>query len=57
MSEIKKDTVTSLRVNPKLWKEARVEAIKHDITLSDLVEEAITEWIKKKHAEEGSEHE
>jgi len=40
--------VTSLRINPKIWKEAKVQAIRHDITLTQLVEEAINCWIKEK---------
>ena len=51
MSQSKKQLVTSLRVDPKLWKEAKVQAIRHDITLAELVEEAIKDWIKKKQAE------
>lgn len=47
--------VTSLRINPEIWKEAKVQAIKHDMTLTELVEEAINCWIKqqaKKRAEQ-----
>ena len=44
----KEQTITSLRVDPELWKEAKVQAIKHDMTLADLVDEALKEWIKKK---------
>lgn len=40
--------VTSLRISPKIWKEAKVQAITHDITLTQLVEEAIDCWIKMK---------
>lgn len=39
--------VTSLRINPEIWKEAKVQAIKNDMTLTELVEEAITCWIKQ----------
>jgi predicted HicB family RNase H-like nuclease len=39
--------VTSLRINPEIWKEAKVQAIKHDMTLTELVEEAINCWIKQ----------
>ena len=41
----KKTTVTSLRVDLDLWKEAKVEAIRHDLTLGDVVEQALKEWI------------
>ena len=42
--------VTSLRINPNVWKNAKVEAIKNDITLTQLVEEAINCWINQKQA-------
>ena len=38
--------VTSLRINPEIWKEAKVAAIQNDMTLTQLVEEAIHCWIK-----------
>jgi predicted HicB family RNase H-like nuclease len=44
----KKQLVTSLRINPKIWKEAKVAAIQNDITLTQLVEEAINCWIELK---------
>lgn len=47
MSERKKQFVTSLRVNADIWKKARIEAIKHDLNLTELVEEAIELWIEK----------
>ena len=37
---------TSIKVKPAIWKEAKIEAVKHDKTVSELVEEAIEEWIK-----------
>jgi predicted HicB family RNase H-like nuclease len=40
--------VTSLRINPEIWKEAKIQAIKNDITLTQLVEEAINCWIEIK---------
>jgi len=43
--------VTSLKVDPELWKKAKIEALKHDTTLGQLVDEAIREWIKKKEKE------
>lgn len=46
--EEKKQLVTSLRIDPNIWKQAKVEAIQHDITLTQLVEEAIDCWIEKK---------
>jgi hypothetical protein len=47
MIEEKKQIVTSLRVDSELWKQAKVEAIKSDMTLGDLVDAAIREWIRK----------
>ncbi len=49
--ESKKQLVTSLRVDSDLWKEAKVQAIRHDITLAELVEEAINLWLKEKMSE------
>jgi predicted HicB family RNase H-like nuclease len=49
----KNQIITSLRVDPELWKKARVEAIKHDMSLADLVGEAIEMWIDKKARQGG----
>jgi hypothetical protein len=49
--DLRKQIVTSLRVNSDLWKEAKVQAIRHDITLTELVEEAINLWMQEKMAE------
>jgi len=38
-----------------IWKEAKVQAIKHDMTLADLVDEALKEWIKKNQEKRKSE--
>jgi predicted HicB family RNase H-like nuclease len=46
--EDKKQLVTSLRIDPEIWKEAKVAAIQNDMTLTNLVEEAIDCWIKMK---------
>lgn len=37
----------SVRIDPNIWKAARKLAIDNDTTLSDLVEEAILEILKK----------
>ena len=37
---------TSIKVKPDLWKDAKIEAIRHGKTVSELVEEAIEAWIK-----------
>ncbi|HYJ02420.1 MAG TPA: hypothetical protein VEW92_09420 [Nitrososphaeraceae archaeon] len=39
---------TSIKIRPDIWKEAKIEAIKHDMDLSELVERAIEAWIDKK---------
>lgn len=49
----KKQIVTSLRVNPDLWKEAKIQAIKEEITLAEVVEKALVEWIKKRKKKRG----
>lgn len=38
---------TSIKINPDVWKRAKIEAIKHDLELSELVEKAIEEWVKE----------
>ena len=43
----KKQLVTSLRVDPDLWKEAKVQAIRNDMTLAEIVEEALKKWIEE----------
>jgi len=43
---------TSIKIKPELWKEAKIEAIRHGKTVSELVEEAIQEWIKEKKGQE-----
>ena len=41
-----KSTV-SLRVNPKIWKDIKKLAVDRDLTISDLVEKALKNEIKK----------
>ncbi|KAA2279068.1 hypothetical protein [Candidatus Nitrosocosmicus sp. SS] len=38
---------TSIKINPNLWKEAKIEAINQNIDLSELVEKALDAWIGK----------
>jgi hypothetical protein len=42
---------TSIKIKPSVWKEAKIEAIKHEKTVSELVEEAIQFWIKEQKKE------
>jgi predicted HicB family RNase H-like nuclease len=44
----KEQIVTSLKVDPNLWKRAKMKALEHDITLGQLVDEAVKDWIEKK---------
>ena len=37
--------VTSIKIDPKIWKEAKKSAIDHDLELSQLVERALDRWI------------
>jgi len=37
---------TSIKINPDIWKEAKIEAIRHGKTVSEVVEEALEAWIK-----------
>lgn len=39
--------VTSIKIDENTMKEARVQAIYHDMQLSQLIEKAIQEWIKR----------
>ena len=43
----KNQVVTSLRVDPELWKKAKMKALENDITLGEVIDEALREWIKK----------
>ncbi len=47
MNEEKKQIVTSLRVNADTWKLAKIEAIKHDLTLTELIDNAIKQWVEE----------
>lgn len=38
---------TSLKIRPSVWKKAKISAIQNDMQLSELVEEAIEEWVKQ----------
>jgi predicted HicB family RNase H-like nuclease len=50
MSQTKKEQreATSIKIRPTVWKEAKIEAIKQGITVSELVEKAIETWINEK---------
>jgi hypothetical protein len=38
---------TSIKIDPDLWKEAKIEAINKNMDLSELVEKAVKKWIKE----------
>jgi hypothetical protein len=42
-----KREATSIKIRPDVWKEAKIEAIKQDMDLSELVEKAILSWMAK----------
>jgi post-segregation antitoxin (ccd killing protein) len=44
-NDIKREA-TSIKVDPQLWKQAKIEAIRNDLELSELVEQAIEKWIE-----------
>jgi hypothetical protein len=43
----KEQIVTSLKVNPDLWKQAKISALQCDITLGELIDQAVRDWIEK----------
>jgi len=47
-SDGKDETVkTSIKVHPDLWKEAKIEAIRHNMELSDLTEQALRKEVER----------
>jgi hypothetical protein len=49
MSETKEEQreATSIKIKPRVWKEAKKEAIDENKTVSELVEEALEKWIQE----------
>lgn len=43
-----KRITTSIKIDPNLWKETKIQAIKDEITVSELLEGAIRDYIKRK---------
>lgn len=43
-----KNTVTSIRIDKDLWKEARIYTIKEGITLKELLERLLKEELRKR---------
>lgn len=50
--EGKKREATSIKIDPQLWKEAKIEAIRREVDLSDLVEAALKKELKKEKVKE-----
>jgi len=48
----KEQIVTSLKVNPDLWKQAKIAALECDITLGELIDQAVREWLQKQEKHE-----
>lgn len=46
-SKAEKREATSIKIKPRLWKDAKIQAIKDSITVSALVEQAIEKYIKE----------
>lgn len=42
-----KEIVTSIRIDGELWKEAKLYAVKNDITLGELVERLLRQELEK----------
>jgi len=42
----RKKEATSIKVDPELWKLAKIEAIKHDMELGELVEQSLRKELK-----------
>jgi predicted HicB family RNase H-like nuclease len=45
-SSKRKKEATSIKIDPELWKEAKIEAIKRDMELGQLVEESLKKELK-----------
>ena len=50
------DTKTSIRIDGDIWKEAKIEAIKHNKTLQQFVKDALRAYIDQ-NGEKGAEWE
>jgi predicted HicB family RNase H-like nuclease len=46
MEKKKKKSFTSIRVDPELWKEVKIEAIRRDLEVSEFVERALRKELK-----------
>ena len=46
-SQEEKREATSIKIKPTVWKDAKITAIKENITVSELVEVAVERYIKE----------
>ena len=44
-THVKRET-TSIKIRPEIWKQAKIDAIRLDMDLSELVEHAVQDWIR-----------
>lgn len=47
-----KREATSIKIDPSLWKEAKIEAIKRDVELSELVETSLRKELRIRKSNE-----
>ena len=45
-------TVTSVKVDEDVWKEAKIQAIREGLTLQDVLNRALLEWLERQHKKE-----
>lgn len=43
---------TSIRINPDVWKDAKIQAIRDETTVSEMLENAIRKYIEHQEKEE-----
>jgi hypothetical protein len=48
----KKREATSIKIKPEVWKDAKIAAINEGLTVSELVEQSIEEWIEKRRTDD-----
>ena len=55
--ELDEEKTTTIRVGKKLWKEVKMAAIKHEMTVSGIVQEGIKLWLKENEEKKTDEKE
>jgi len=51
MKDKKFTKITSIRVDPELWKDARIQTIRDNITLQELIDEALRRELNRRRRE------